>query len=314
MPNLPGETPAGPFRRPVGTFAPMHTITVVGAGTMGNGIAHVFAQHGRAVRLLDLDGEALDRARRTIERNLDRQVAKERLTSADAAATLERIALHTDLREAAAGTDLVVEVATENEAVKRRLFGELDEAAPPAALLATNTSSISITRLAAATRRPGQVIGMHFMNPVPIMRLVEVIRGYATDDDTAAAVVALARDIGKIPVEVNDYPGFVSNRILMPMINEAISTLWQGVAGVEEIDTVMMLGMAHPMGPLHLADFIGLDVCLSILRVLQEGFGEAKYAPCPLLVNMVAAGRLGVKSGEGFYVHEGKERRVSPRF
>ena len=243
--------------------------------------------------------------------NLGRQVDKGRLTSVEADAALGRVATATDLAAAAATADLVVEVASENEDVKRSLFMQLDAAAREEAILATNTSSISITRLAAATTRPDRVIGMHFMNPVPVMQLVEVIRGYATSDSTTAAVVALARDIGKTPVEVDDYPGFVSNRILMPMINEAIYTLWQGVAGVEEIDTVMMLGMAHPMGPLHLADFIGLDVCLSILRVLQDGFGEAKYAPCPLLVNMVAAGKLGVKSGEGFYVHEGKERRVA---
>ena len=287
----------------------MHNVTVVGAGTMGNGIAHVLAQHGRDVTLVDLAPEALERALATVARNLARQVAKERLTRAEADAALARISTATELDRAAAGADLVVEVASEDEAVKRSLFARLDAAAPPAAVLASNTSSISITRLAAATTRPDRVVGMHFMNPVPVMRLVEVIRGYATSDATAAAVVDLARAIGKTPVEVADYPGFVSNRILMPMINEAVHALWQGVAGVEEIDAVMQLGMAHPMGPLHLADFIGLDVCLSILRVLQDGFGEAKYAPCPLLVNMVAAGKLGVKSGEGFYVHEGKQRR-----
>lgn len=287
----------------------MQRITVVGAGTMGNGIAHVFAQHRRDVTLVDLDEAALARARRTVRANLDRQVAKARLTAAEADAALARIAVSTVLAEAVAEADLVVEVASENEAVKRSLFAEMDASAPPAALLATNTSSISVTRLAAATERPAQVIGMHFMNPVPVMRLVEVIRGYATSDATAEAIVNLSRDIGKTPVLARDYPGFVSNRILVPMINEAIYALWQGVADVEAIDTVMMLGMAHPMGPLHLADFIGLDVCLSILRVLQDGFGEAKYAPCPLLVNLVAAGKLGVKTGEGFYVHEGKERR-----
>ena len=289
----------------------MHNVTVVGAGTMGNGIAHVLAQHGRDVTLVDLAPEALERARATVARNLTRQVDKERLTRAEADAALARISTATELDRAAAGADLVVEVAPEDEAVKRSLFARLDAAAPPAAVLASNTSSISITRLAAATSRPDRVIGMHFMNPVPVMRLVEVIRGYATSDATAAAVVALARAIGKTPVEVADYPGFVSNRILMPMINEAVHALWQGVAGVEEIDAVMQLGMAHPMGPLHLADFIGLDVCLDILRVLQDGFGDPKYAPCPLLVNMVAAGKLGVKSGEGFYVHEGKHRRVA---
>ena len=289
----------------------MHNVTVVGAGTMGNGIAHVLAQHGRDVTLVDLAPEALERARATVAHNLTRQVDKERLTRAEADAALARISTTTELDRAAAGADLVVEVAPEDEAVKRSLFARLDAAAPPAAVLASNTSSISITRLAAATSRPDRVIGMHFMNPVPVMRLVEVIRGYATSDTTAAAVVALARAIGKTPVEVADYPGFVSNRILMPMINEAVHALWQGVAGVEEIDAVMQLGMAHPMGPLHLADFIGLDVCLDILRVLQDGFGDPKYAPCPLLVNMVAAGKLGVKSGEGFYVHEGKHRRVA---
>ena len=289
----------------------MEHVTVVGAGTMGNGIAHVFGQHERSVTLVDVSAEALDAARATIERNLARQVDRGRLTRPEADAALARIATSTVLAEAVAGADLVVEVATENEAVKQRLFAEIDAAAPPACILASNTSSISITRLAGATDRPAQVIGMHFMNPVPVMRLVEVIRGYATSDSTAQAIVALAEAIGKTPVEVSDYPGFVSNRILMPMINEAIYALWQGVAGVEAIDTVMRLGMAHPMGPLHLADFIGLDVCLSILRVLQEGLGEAKYAPCPLLVNMVAAGKLGVKMGEGFYVHEGKERRVA---
>ena len=289
----------------------MQNITVVGAGTMGNGIAHVFGQYGHAVTLVDVRPEALDAARVTIERNLGRQVDRDKLTRAEADAALARIATSTVLAEAVAGADLVVEVATENEAVKQRLFTDIDAAAPSACVLASNTSSISITRLAAATNRPAQVIGMHFMNPVPVMRLVEVIRGYATSDATAEAIAKLTTAIGKTPVEVSDYPGFVSNRILMPMINEAIYTLWQGVAGVEEIDTVMRLGMAHPMGPLHLADFIGLDVCLSILRVLQEGFGEAKYAPCPLLVNMVAAGKLGVKTGEGFYFHEGKERRVA---
>ena len=276
-------------------------IAVVGAGTMGNGIAHVFAQSGYRVTLVDVAEDALDRARATIERNLDRLIKKERLTADGKAATLARLTTATDLAAAAASADLVVEAATENQAVKLQLFAEMDRHAPAHAILATNTSSISITQIAAATQRPGQVIGMHFMNPVPVMRLVEVIRGYATSDATTEAILALSAAIGKTATEVNDYPGFVSNRVLMPMINEAVYTLWEGVAGVEEIDTVMMLGMAHPMGPLHLADFIGLDVCLSILRVLQGGFGLDKYAPCPLLINMVAAGKLGVKSGEGFY-------------
>ena len=279
----------------------MKQVAVIGAGTMGNGIAHVFAQHGHDVTLVDVRPEALERARATISKNLDRQVAKERLTAADKEATLARLTSATDLAGAVAGADLVVEAATENQAVKLQIFKDMDAAAPPAAILATNTSSISITQIAAVTKRPEQVIGMHFMNPVPVMKLVEVIRGYGTSDATTQAVMDVSAAIGKTPVEVNDYPGFVANRVLMPMINEAIYALWQGVASTEAIDTVMKLGMAHPMGPLHLADFIGLDVCLSILRVLQDGLGLDKYAPCPLLVNMVAAGRLGVKSGEGFY-------------
>ena len=279
----------------------MKQVAVIGAGTMGNGIAHVFAQHGYDVTLVDVRPEALERARATISKNLDRQVAKERLTAADKEATLARLTSATDLAGAVAGADLVVEAATENQAVKLQIFKEMDAAAPPEAILATNTSSISITQIAAVTKRPEQVIGMHFMNPVPVMKLVEVIRGYGTSDATTQAVMDVSAAIGKTPVEVNDYPGFVANRVLMPMINEAIYALWQGVASTEAIDTVMKLGMAHPMGPLHLADFIGLDVCLSILRVLQDGLGLDKYAPCPLLVNMVAAGRLGVKSGEGFY-------------
>ena len=279
----------------------MKQVAVIGAGTMGNGIAHVFAQHGHDVTLVDVRPEALERARATISKNLDRQVAKERLTAADKEATLARLTSDTHLAGAVAGADLVVEAATENQAVKLQIFKEMDAAAPPEAILATNTSSISITQIAAVTKRPEQVIGMHFMNPVPVMKLVEVIRGYGTSDATTQAVMDVSAAIGKTPVEVNDYPGFVANRVLMPMINEAIYALWQGVASTEAIDTVMKLGMAHPMGPLHLADFIGLDVCLSILRVLHDGLGLDKYAPCPLLVNMVAAGRLGVKSGEGFY-------------
>ena len=279
----------------------MKHISVIGSGTMGNGIAHVFAQSGYHVNLVDISKEALDRGMATISKNLDRQVAKGTLTEADKEATLQRIAPYTDLKARLSQADLVVEAATENIDLKLKIFADMDAAAPASAILATNTSSISITRIAAATKRPDKVIGMHFMNPVPIMKLVESIRGYSTSDDVCTAISALSTKLGKVPVECNDYPGFVSNRILMPMINEAIISLWEGVAGVEEIDTIMKLGMAHPMGPLQLADFIGLDVCLSILQVLQEGFGNPKYAPCPLLVNMVRAGKLGVKSGEGFY-------------
>jgi len=291
-------------------------VTVIGAGTMGNGIAHVFAQSGHDVVLMDRSAEALQRALSTIEKNLDRMVAKERISSADKNAALGRLSTSTDLVAAVANAGLVVEAATENVDLKLKIFADLDSAAPERCLLATNTSSISITRIAAATRRPDKVIGMHFMNPVPVMKLVEVIRGYATSDATCSEVMSLSTQLGKVPVEVNDYPGFVANRILMPMINEAILTLHEGVAGVEEIDTVMKLGMAHPMGPLQLADFIGLDVCLSILRVLHEGLGQDKYAPCPLLVNMVTAGKLGVKSGEGFYVHTrgSKDLVVAPTF
>ena len=279
----------------------MKQVTVIGAGTMGNGIAHVFAQHGHDVTLVDVREAALERARATIERNLDRQVRKERIKAGDKATTLARLRTSTVLAEAVKASDLVVEAATENREVKLALFREMDAHAPAGTILASNTSSISITQIAAATARPDRVIGMHFMNPVPVMRLVEVIRGYATSDETTATIMQLSRDIAKQPVEVNDYPGFVSNRVLMPMINEAVYALWEGVAGVEEIDTVLQLGMAHPMGPLHLADFIGLDVCLSILRVLQEGLDPQRYVPCPLLVNMVAAGKLGRKTGEGFY-------------
>jgi len=291
-------------------------VAVIGAGTMGNGIAHVFAQSGHEVALVDVDAAALERAESTIARNLDRLVAKERITAEDKAATLSRLSTTTGMHGAVADAGLVVEAATERLDLKLKIFDQIDAAAPEGAILATNTSSISITRIAAATKRPDKVIGMHFMNPVPIMKLVEVIRGYDTSDETTAEVVALSQQLGKIPVEVNDYPGFVANRILMPMINEAICSLHEGVAGVAEIDEVMKLGMAHPMGPLHLADFIGLDVCLSILRVLHDGFGQPKYAPCPLLVNMVTAGKLGVKSGEGFYTHTkgSKDIAVAPAF
>jgi 3-hydroxybutyryl-CoA dehydrogenase len=268
---------------------------------MGNGIAHVFAQNGFQVQMVDISESALQRGMDTIAKNLDRMVAKGTIDAAAKDLTLANITPQTDLKKGLAQCDLVVEAATENIDLKLKIFAQMDEAAPAHAILATNTSSISITRIAAATRRPNQVIGMHFMNPVPVMKLVEIIRGYSTSDAVAQAVATLSEQLGKVPVACNDYPGFVSNRILMPMINEAIIALWEGVAGVEEIDTIMKLGMAHPMGPLQLADFIGLDVCLSILQVLHEGFGNPKYAPCPLLVNMVRAGKWGVKSGEGFY-------------
>lgn len=294
----------------------MKNITVIGAGTMGNGIAHVFAQQGFEVALVDVSPAALEKAMLTIGGNLDRMIKKETISPKDKADTLERITTFSDLQKGVSQADLVVEAATENQELKLRIFGQMDEFAPAKAVLATNTSSISITKIAAATKRPGQVIGMHFMNPVPVMKLVEVIRGYATTDEVASQIMDLSRKLGKSPVEVNDYPGFVANRILMPMINEAIITLHEGVAGVEEIDTVMKLGMAHPMGPLQLADFIGLDVCLSILKVLYHGFGQPKYAPCPLLVNMVTAGKLGAKSGEGFYVYTpgSKDLVVAPNF
>lgn len=281
----------------------MQHISVIGSGTMGNGIAHTFAQYGFDVSLVDINREALDRAVNTIGSNLDRQMKKGVIAEVDKNNILERIRTNTDLLQGVSQADLVVEAATENEKIKLDLFRELDKYCRQGTILATNTSSISITRIAAATSRPEQVIGMHFMNPVPVMKLVEVIQGYSTTAETTEVVVALAKKLEKVPVTVNDYPGFVANRILMPMINEAIYTLYEGVAGVEEIDTVMKLGMAHPMGPLQLADFIGLDVCLSILRVLHDGFGQPKYAPCPLLVNMVAAGQLGKKSGAGFYTY-----------
>ncbi|MBP8823082.1 MAG: 3-hydroxybutyryl-CoA dehydrogenase [Flavobacteriales bacterium] len=291
-------------------------ISVIGAGQMGNGIAHVFAQGGHHVTLVDIAQASLDKALATIGKNMDRQVAKGGMDEAAKAAALQRISTSTKTANGVQGAELVVEAATENVDLKLKIFKDLDTHAPEGCILATNTSSISITRIAAATQRPAQVIGMHFMNPVPVMKLVEVIRGYDTTDAVTATVMDLGRAIGKVPVEVHDMPGFVANRILMPMINEAIETLFQGVGGVEEIDTVMKLGMAHPMGPLQLADFIGLDTCLAILRVLHEGFGQPKYAPCPLLVQMVTAGKMGVKSGEGFYRYTAgsKELTVAPAF
>lgn len=294
----------------------MKNITVIGAGTMGNGIAHVFAQSGYQVSLVDISQDALDRAVATIGKNLDRLIKKERITEAEKAGTLGNISTSISLATVAPTSDLIVEAATENVDLKLRIFKDMDTHAPEKCILATNTSSISITKIAAVTGRPDKVIGMHFMNPVPIMKLVEVIRGYATSDEVTSTIMDLSAKLGKVPVEVNDYPGFVANRILMPMINEAIITLHEGVAGVEEIDTVMKLGMAHPMGPLQLADFIGLDVCLSIMNVLSDGFGNPKYAPCPLLVNMVTAGKLGVKSGEGFYAwnHGTKDLVVADNF
>ncbi len=294
----------------------MKNVSVIGAGTMGNGIAHVFAQSGFKVSLIDISEEALKKALATVEKNLDRLVSKERITTDVKDQTLGNISIYSDLKEGVSKADIVVEAATENIDLKLSIFKDIDESAPDNAILATNTSSISITRIAASTKRPEKVIGMHFMNPVPIMKLVEVIRAYQTSDEVTEKVVAMSEKLGKIPVEVNDYPGFVANRILMPMINEAVICLHEGVAGVNEIDTVMKLGMAHPMGPLQLADFIGLDVCLSIMNVLYNGFGNSKYAPCPLLVNMVAAGKLGVKSGEGFYnhTHGTKELVVADNF
>jgi 3-hydroxybutyryl-CoA dehydrogenase len=294
----------------------MKNITVIGAGTMGNGIAHVFAQSGYNVSLFDIADAALERGMSTITKNLDRLVAKERITEDVKSSTLANLKTFTDLKSAVADADLVVEAAVERVDLKLNLFKDLDAHTKPECILSTNTSSISITKIAAATTRPDKVIGMHFMNPVPIMKLVEIIRGYSTSDETMAITVEMSKSLGKIPVECNDYPGFVANRILMPMINEAIISLHEGVAGVEEIDTIMKLGMAHPMGPLQLADFIGLDVCLSILNVLHDGLGNPKYAPCPLLVNMVTAGKLGAKSKEGFYDYsEGmKAAKVSKQF
>ncbi len=294
----------------------MQNITVIGAGTMGNGIAHVFAQNGFTVILVDTQAPQLDKALQTIVRNLDRQIAKGNFTEEQKKATLSGIKLETTLAKGVKDAELVVEAATENTGLKLTLFRQLDEFAPPACILASNTSSISITEIAAATKRPGSVIGMHFMNPVPVMKLVEIINGYATTKEVTDTIVQLSRRLGKIPCVVKDYPGFIANRILMPMINEAIFSLYEGVSGVEEIDTIMKLGMAHPMGPLQLADFIGLDTCHSILHVLHDGFGNPKYAPCPLLTNMVSAGYLGVKSGEGFYkyIPGNKDLAVSDRF
>lgn len=294
----------------------LQNITVIGAGTMGNGIAHVFAQNGFHVMLVDVNAGQLQKAVETIRKNLDRQIAKGTLTEEQKADTLANLTIQTDIAIGASQADLVVEAAIENIELKLSIFKQLDAAAPKEAILASNTSSISITKIASATQRPEKVIGMHFMNPVPVMKLVEIINGYATSKEVSTAIVELSSQLGKIPCVVNDYPGFIANRILMPMINEAICSLYEGVAGVAEIDTVMKLGMAHPMGPLQLADFIGLDVCLSILQVLHNGFGNPKYAPCPLLVNMVTAGRLGVKTGEGFYQYTAgsKELVVSSRF
>ena len=294
----------------------MRKIAVIGAGTMGNGIAHTFAQSGYEVSLIDISADSLQRGINTIEKNLDRMLKREKNSEDDKQNTIDKITTFTSMKDGLAGVDLVVEAATENMDIKLKIFSQLDELCGENVILASNTSSISITKIASVTNRPDKVIGMHFMNPVPVMKLVEIIRGYATSDDVTDQIMQLSRDLNKSPVEVNDYPGFVANRILMPMINEAVYTLYEGVAGVDEIDTVMMLGMAHPMGPLHLADFIGLDVCLSILEVLNDGFGNPKYAPCPLLVNMVTAGKLGLKSGEGFYDYsEGpKHKKISKQF
>jgi 3-hydroxybutyryl-CoA dehydrogenase len=294
----------------------MKEIAVIGSGTMGNGIAHTFAQQGYTVNLVDVAQAALDKAMETIAKNLDRMLAKGTITEADKANTLKNISCFTSLELGVKNADLVVEAATENLEIKLNLFRDLDKFCKASAILSSNTSSISITKIASVTNRPDKVIGMHFMNPVPLMKLVEVIRGYSTSNEVTALIMETSKKLNKIPVEVNDYPGFVANRILMPMINEAIFSLFEGVAGVEEIDNVMKLGMAHPMGPLQLADFIGLDVCLSILKVLHKGFGNPKYAPCPLLVNMVTAGNLGAKSGQGFYTYTkgSKELVVAPLF
>lgn len=294
----------------------MQHIAVIGAGTMGNGIAHVFAQNGHKVNLIDISEDSLAKGLTTITKNLDRMLAKEKISESDKVATLNNISTFTILKEGVTNVNLVVEAASENLTVKLGIFKELDAICDESTILATNTSSISITQIAAVTNRPQKVIGMHFMNPVPIMQLVEIIRGYSTSDETTQQIMELSSHLGKTPTEVNDYPGFVANRILMPMINEAIETLYNGVAGVSEIDTVMKLGMAHPMGPLQLADFIGLDVCLSILNVMYDGFKNPKYAPCPLLVNMVTAKKLGVKSGEGFYDYSEsrKAEKVSSQF
>ncbi len=294
----------------------MKNIAVIGAGTMGNGIAHTFAQSGFTVKLIDISETSLKKGIATISKNLDRMVAKEKISEADKAKALSNIITFTSIHEGVTSVDLVVEAATENVDLKLKIFKQLDETCSKETILATNTSSISITQIAAATSRPDKVIGMHFMNPVPIMKLVEIIRGYNTSDEITKSIMDMSKTLGKVPVEVNDYPGFVANRILMPMINESIETLYNSVAGVNEIDTVMKLGMAHPMGPLQLADFIGLDVCLSILHVMYDGFKNPKYAPCPLLVNMVRAGKLGVKSGEGFYDYSEsrKAEKVAKQF
>ena len=294
----------------------MKNITVIGAGTMGNGIAHTFAQKDFNVKLVDISKQSLDRALLTIAKNLDRLVSKEKITEQVKINTLNNITVHTDILEAVKESDLVIEAATENIDIKLKLFKELDRICNADTLLASNTSSISITQIAAATKRPSQVIGMHFMNPVPIMKLVEVIRGKETSDEVTNIIMNISKDLDKVPVEVNDAPGFVANRILMPMINEAIYTLHENISSVEGIDTVMILGMSHPMGPLHLADFIGLDVCLSILDVMHEGFSEKKYAPCPLLIDMVTSGKLGIKSGEGFYDYSkgAREKEVAEQF
>ncbi len=294
----------------------MKNIAVIGAGTMGNGIAHTFAQFGFNVQLIDISQESLDKGVNTITKNLDRMVSKDKISEADKQATLNNITTYTTLKEGVQNTNLVVEAATENIDLKLNIFKELDQICTEDTILASNTSSISITKIASVTNRPDKVIGMHFMNPVPIMKLVEIIRGYSTSNEVTNTIMELSKRLKKVPVEVNDYPGFIANRILMPMLNEAIYSLYEGVAGVYEIDTVMKLGMAHPMGPLQLADFIGLDICLSILNVLHDGFGNPKYAPCPLLVNMVTAGKLGVKSGEGFYDYSEskKAEKVSTQF
>jgi 3-hydroxybutyryl-CoA dehydrogenase len=294
----------------------MKNISVIGSGTMGNGIAHTFAQFGYEVTLIDISEKALEKGIATIEKNLDRQVSKGSLTNEEKEATLKRITSSTSIENGVQKAELIVEAATENIELKLNIFKQLDQFAPKNALLASNTSSISITAIGAVTERPEKVIGMHFMNPVPVMKLVEIIRGYSTSNEVTETIIEISKTLGKTPVEVNDYPGFVANRILMPMINEAIYTLYEGVAGVAEIDTVMKLGMAHPMGPLQLADFIGLDVCLAILNVLYDGFKQSKYAPCPLLVNMVTAKKLGVKTSEGFYQwgHGTKDLIVSEKF
>lgn len=294
----------------------INNVSVIGAGTMGNGIAHVFAQHGFNITLIDINASQLEKALQTIDKNLDRQVAKNIITAEQKQQTLGNITTSSNIAEGVASADLVVEAATENVELKLSIFKQIDEAAPLTAILASNTSSISITKIASVTKRPELVIGMHFMNPVPVMKLVEIINGYATSKEVTETIVTLSKKLNKVPATVNDYPGFIANKVLMPMINEAIYSLYEGIAGVEEIDTIMKLGMAHPMGPLQLADFIGLDVCKSILEVMHKGYGNPKYAPCPLLVNMVTAGKLGVKTGEGFYeyVPGSKELIVSKQF